>query len=61
MLCILKGMVFEPFFSEVGYRLNRVGDSHRARFCSLCLDQGLELGIFLSFISQEECFSSAVR
>ena len=54
MLCILKGMVFELFFSEVGYRLNRVGDSHRARFCSLCLDQGLELGIFLSFISQEE-------
>ena len=46
MLCILKGMVFEPFFSEVGYRLNRFEDSHRARFCSLWLDQGLELGIF---------------
>ena len=54
MLCILKGIVFEPFFSEVGYRLNLFGDSHRARFCSLCLEQGLELGIFLSFISQEE-------
>lgn len=46
MLCILKGMVFEPFCSEVGYRFNRFEDSHRARFCSLCLDQGLELGIF---------------
>ena len=56
-----ESMVFEPFFAEVGYRLNRFGDSRTTRFCSLCLDQGLELGIFLSFISQEECFSSAVR
>lgn len=46
MLCILKGMVFEPFWLEVGYRLNRFKDSHRVRFCAHCWDQGLELGSF---------------
>ena len=58
MLCILKGMVFEPFCSEVGYRFNCFEDSHRARFCSLCLDQGLELGIFFYHLSFRKSVSA---